>query len=629
MFYQENFDVIVIGGGHAGTEAALAAARTGQKTLLLTHNIDTLGQMSCNPAIGGIGKGHLVKEVDALGGLMAQAIDHSGIQFRTLNASKGPAVRATRAQADRALYKAFVRSILENQPNLTLFQQAVDDLIIENDKVIGAVTQMGLKFRAKSVVLTAGTFLGGQIHIGMENFAGGRAGDPSSITLAQRLRDRPFRIGRLKTGTPPRIDARTVDFSILEAQPGDNPTPVFSFLGNREQHPKQVNCFITHTNEKTHDVIRKNLDRSPMYAGVIEGIGPRYCPSIEDKVMRFADKDSHQIFIEPEGLTTHELYPNGISTSLPFDVQLQIVRSMKGFENAHIVRPGYAIEYDFFDPRDLKSTYETKFIEGLFFAGQINGTTGYEEAAAQGLMAGLNASLFAQGKEGWSPRRDEAYMGVLIDDLSTLGTKEPYRMFTSRAEYRLSLREDNADLRLTEHGRSLGLVDDIRWSRFSEKVENFEKENQRLKDIWINPKSENIDQINSILKTPIVREANGEDLLRRPEVTYATLVSLENFGPAIEDKQAAEQVEIQVKYAGYIQRQRDEIEKSLRHENTKLPLELDYSKVKGLSNEVVAKLSDAKPETLGIASRISGITPAAISILLVHLKKHGLLKKGE
>nr|VVV05436.1 tRNA uridine 5-carboxymethylaminomethyl modification enzyme MnmG [Aliivibrio wodanis] len=629
MFYQENFDVIVIGGGHAGTEAALAAARTGQKTLLLTHNIDTLGQMSCNPAIGGIGKGHLVKEVDALGGLMAQATDHAGIQFRTLNASKGPAVRATRAQADRALYKAFVRSVLENQPNLTLFQQAVDDLIIENDKVIGAVTQMGLKFRAKSVVLTAGTFLGGQIHIGMENFSGGRAGDPSSITLAQRLRDRPFRIDRLKTGTPPRIDARTVDFSSLEAQPGDNPTPVFSFMGSREQQPKQINCFITHTNEKTHDVIRKNLDRSPMYAGVIEGIGPRYCPSIEDKVMRFADKDSHQIFIEPEGLTTHELYPNGISTSLPFDVQLQIVRSMKGFENAHIVRPGYAIEYDFFDPRDLKSTYETKFIEGLFFAGQINGTTGYEEAAAQGLMAGLNASLFAQGKEGWSPRRDEAYMGVLIDDLSTLGTKEPYRMFTSRAEYRLSLREDNADLRLTEQGRELGLVDDARWARFNEKVENIEKERQRLKDIWINPKSENIDQVNSILKSPIVREASGEDLLRRPEVTYSTLVSLENFAPAIEDSQASEQVEIQVKYAGYIQRQRDEIEKSLRHENTKLPLNLEYSKVKGLSNEVVAKLSDAKPETLGVASRISGITPAAISILLVHLKKHGLLKKGE
>ncbi|MUK48113.1 tRNA uridine-5-carboxymethylaminomethyl(34) synthesis enzyme MnmG [Aliivibrio fischeri] len=629
MFYQDNFDVIVIGGGHAGTEAALAAARTGQNTLLLTHNIDTLGQMSCNPAIGGIGKGHLVKEVDALGGLMAQAIDHSGIQFRTLNASKGPAVRATRAQADRALYKAYVRSVLENQPNLTLFQQAVDDLIIENDKVMGAVTQMGLKFRAKSVVLTAGTFLGGQIHIGMENFSGGRAGDPSSITLAQRLRERPFRIDRLKTGTPPRIDARSVDFSGLEAQPGDNPTPVFSFLGKREHHPQQVNCFITHTNEKTHDVIRNNLDRSPMYAGVIEGIGPRYCPSIEDKVMRFADKDSHQIFIEPEGLSTHELYPNGISTSLPFDVQLQIVRSMKGFENAHIVRPGYAIEYDFFDPRDLKSTYETKFIEGLFFAGQINGTTGYEEAAAQGLMAGLNASLFAQGKEGWSPRRDEAYMGVLIDDLSTLGTKEPYRMFTSRAEYRLLLREDNADLRLTEQGRTLGLVDDVRWARFNEKVENMEQERQRLKDIWINPKSEQVDQVNTILKTPIAREASGEDLLRRPEVNYQSLVSIDGFGPALEDSQASEQVEIQVKYAGYIQRQRDEIEKSLRHENTKLPFDLDYKEVKGLSNEVVAKLSDAKPETIGIASRISGITPAAISILLVHLKKHGLLKKGE
>ncbi|MCE7537305.1 tRNA uridine-5-carboxymethylaminomethyl(34) synthesis enzyme MnmG [Aliivibrio fischeri] len=629
MFYQDNFDVIVIGGGHAGTEAALAAARTGQNTLLLTHNIDTLGQMSCNPAIGGIGKGHLVKEVDALGGLMAQAIDHSGIQFRTLNASKGPAVRATRAQADRALYKAYVRSVLENQPNLTLFQQAVDDLIIENDKVMGAVTQMGLKFRAKSVVLTAGTFLGGQIHIGMENFSGGRAGDPSSITLAQRLRERPFRIDRLKTGTPPRIDARSVDFSGLEAQPGDNPTPVFSFLGKREHHPQQVNCFITHTNEKTHDVIRNNLDRSPMYAGVIEGIGPRYCPSIEDKVMRFSDKDSHQIFIEPEGLSTHELYPNGISTSLPFDVQLQIVRSMKGFENAHIVRPGYAIEYDFFDPRDLKSTYETKFIEGLFFAGQINGTTGYEEAAAQGLMAGLNASLFAQGKEGWSPRRDEAYMGVLIDDLSTLGTKEPYRMFTSRAEYRLLLREDNADLRLTEQGRTLGLVDDVRWARFNEKVENMEQERQRLKDIWINPKSEQVDQVNAILKTPIAREASGEDLLRRPEVNYQSLVSIDGFGPALEDSQASEQVEIQVKYAGYIQRQRDEIEKSLRHENTKLPFDLDYKEVKGLSNEVVAKLSDAKPETIGIASRISGITPAAISILLVHLKKHGLLKKGE
>lgn len=629
MFYQENFDVIVIGGGHAGTEAALSAARTGQKTLLLTHNIDTLGQMSCNPAIGGIGKGHLVKEVDALGGLMAHAIDKSGIQFRTLNASKGPAVRATRAQADRALYKAVVRETLENQPNLTLFQQSVDDLIVENDQVVGAVTQMGLKFRAKAVVLTVGTFLGGRLHIGLENFAGGRAGDPPSIALADRLRELPFRVDRLKTGTPPRIDARTVDFSVLETQHGDNPTPVFSFMGSRTEHPTQIPCFITHTNEKTHDVIRENLDRSPMYAGVIEGIGPRYCPSIEDKVMRFADKNSHQIFIEPEGLTTHELYPNGISTSLPFDVQMQIVRSMKGFENAHIVRPGYAIEYDFFDPRDLKQTYETKFIKGLFFAGQINGTTGYEEAAAQGLMAGLNASLFSQEKEGWNPRRDQAYMGVLIDDLSTLGTKEPYRMFTSRAEYRLLLREDNADLRLTEQGRELGLVDDARWQRFNDKIENMEQERQRLKDIWINPKSEQVDQLNKILKTPIVREASGEDLIRRPEVTYHELTKIDGFGPALDDQQAAEQVEIQVKYEGYIQRQRDEIEKSLRHENTKLPLELDYSQIKGLSNEVISKLTNAKPETVGIASRISGITPAAVSILLVYLKKHGMLKKGE
>ncbi|WP_064601493.1 tRNA uridine-5-carboxymethylaminomethyl(34) synthesis enzyme MnmG [Photobacterium sp. J15] len=629
MFYQENFDVIVVGGGHAGTEAALSAARMGQKTLLLTHNIDTLGQMSCNPAIGGIGKGHLVKEVDALGGLMAQAIDKGGIQFRTLNSSKGPAVRATRAQADRALYKAAVREKLENQPNLMLFQQSVDDLIVDNDRVVGVVTEMGLKFRAKAVVLTVGTFLGGKIHIGLENYSGGRAGDPPSIALANRLRELPFRVDRLKTGTPPRIDARTVDFSQLQAQHGDNPTPLFSFMGKSSDHPRQIPCFITHTNEQTHDVIRNNLDRSPMYSGVIEGIGPRYCPSIEDKVMRFADKNSHQIFIEPEGLTTHELYPNGISTSLPFDVQMQIVRSMKGFENAAIVRPGYAIEYDFFDPRDLKQTFETKFIHGLFFAGQINGTTGYEEAAAQGLLAGMNAALLSQDREGWSPRRDQAYMGVLIDDLSTMGTKEPYRMFTSRAEYRLLLREDNADLRLTEIGREFGLVDDERWARFNQKIENMEQERQRLKDIWITPNSDHVEELNKILKTPITREANGEDLLRRPEVTYEQLTAIEAFAPAHDDAQAREQVEIQVKYQGYIDRQKDEVEKSLRHEKTKLPLDLDYSLVKGLSNEVIAKLNDAKPETIGMASRISGITPAAISLLLVYLKKQGMLKKGE
>ncbi|EFB6001810.1 tRNA uridine-5-carboxymethylaminomethyl(34) synthesis enzyme MnmG [Escherichia coli] len=628
MFYPDPFDVIIIGGGHAGTEAAMAAARMGQQTLLLTHNIDTLGQMSCNPAIGGIGKGHLVKEVDALGGLMAKAIDQAGIQFRILNASKGPAVRATRAQADRVLYRQAVRTALENQPNLMIFQQAVEDLIVENDRVVGAVTQMGLKFRAKAVVLTVGTFLDGKIHIGLDNYSGGRAGDPPSIPLSRRLRELPLRVGRLKTGTPPRIDARTIDFSVLAQQHGDNPMPVFSFMGNASQHPQQVPCYITHTNEKTHDVIRSNLDRSPMYAGVIEGVGPRYCPSIEDKVMRFADRNQHQIFLEPEGLTSNEIYPNGISTSLPFDVQMQIVRSMQGMENAKIVRPGYAIEYDFFDPRDLKPTLESKFIQGLFFAGQINGTTGYEEAAAQGLLAGLNAARLSADKEGWAPARSQAYLGVLVDDLCTLGTKEPYRMFTSRAEYRLMLREDNADLRLTEIGRELGLVDDERWARFNEKLENIERERQRLKSTWVTPSAEAAAEVNAHLTALLSREASGEDLLRRPEMTYEKLTTLTPFAPALTDEQAAEQVEIQVKYEGYIARQQDEIEKQLRNENTLLPATLDYRQVSGLSNEVIAKLNDHKPASIGQASRISGVTPAAISILLVWLKKQGMLRRS-
>jgi len=627
MWYQESYDVIVVGGGHAGTEASLAAARMGCKTLLLTHNIDTLGQMSCNPAIGGIGKGHLVKEIDALGGLMATAIDHSAIQFRTLNSSKGPAVRATRAQADRTLYRNFVRNVLENQENLTIFQQPCDDLILENDRVVGVSTQMGLKFKGKTVVLTVGTFLAGQIHIGLNNYQGGRAGDPASMNLAAKMRDMPFRMDRLKTGTPPRLDARSLDFSVMEEQPGDSPTPVFSFMGSKADHPEQVSCYITHTNERTHQHIRDGLDRSPMYTGVIEGVGPRYCPSIEDKITRFADKTSHQIFVEPEGLTTHEVYPNGISTSLPFDVQMNLVRSIKGFENAFITRPGYAIEYDYFDPRDLKQSLESKFVENLYFAGQINGTTGYEEAGAQGLIAATNAANRVKERDEFIVGRDQGYMGVLIDDLATLGTKEPYRMFTSRAEYRLLLREDNADIRLTERGREVGLVDDARWKRFNEKMETIELERQRLRSTWVQKDHKNIDQINTLLKTPMSKEANLEELIRRPEVNYDDLMKIEGLGPALADKEASEQIEIQTKYAGYIDRQVDEIAKKKRNEDTKIPTDFDYKQISGLSNEVVAKLTDARPETIGKASRISGITPAAISLLLVYLKKHGLLRK--
>jgi len=622
-----SYDVIVIGGGHAGTEAALASARVGARTLLLTQNIETLGQMSCNPAIGGIGKGHLVKEIDALGGIMARAADRAGIQFRILNASKGPAVRATRAQADRMLYKWAVRETLENTPNLTLFQQEAEDVIVEGGRVCGVVTRMGLRFDARAVVLTVGTFLAGKIHVGMVNYPGGRAGDPPSNALSARLRDLGLRVGRLKTGTPPRIDGRSIDFSSLQEQPGDVPTPVFSFLGSAADHPRQVSCWITHTNARTHEIIRSGFDRSPMFTGVIEGTGPRYCPSVEDKVNRFADETSHQIFIEPEGLNTQEIYPNGISTSLPYDIQEAFVRSIKGFENAHITRPGYAIEYDYFDPRDLKRSLETKVIDGLFFAGQINGTTGYEEAAAQGLLAGANAALQTRGAEAWTPQRHEAYIGVLVDDLITRGTTEPYRMFTSRAEHRLLLREDNADLRLTPIGRELGLVDDARWEAFSRKTEAIDGERARLDALWLKPTQlGSAEMVEAFGPAPESNGLSGLELLRRPQGSYAALQNL-GLAPQEIDPAVAEQVEIQVKYAGYIERQQIEIDRTRRYEDAALPLDLDYATVSGLSNEVRQKLGSHRPETIAQAGRISGVTPAAVSLLLIHLKKSGLLRR--